>query len=634
MPPKKATTTVRRSVRVAKRALVSTQNDNIEPASTTSETQSPTEHRAANVVGGSRHVRVKSRKATELGIKRGAIGKVRTKTTTSGPTERRQLQLSEESDTEGLVDGSFDNSTNNAVASSQGREGIMTSREDEARRRRSSHERIQHGDYRSQSATAQFNDHVTMRERTASRGRESRPSASTMGPHASRWRGATESSGTNLDCIGEPATSWREADATVVMGGRLRAPSEPEVATPSAKRQVSASRWREASPAPDRTRSHHTSSWREAPTFSGVRPEQYDSDSQHQERFRAETRRRSFSAQCAFREHQAPRRVDQSIEMPRFDGTGDLELFLRRFQTLAEYFDWRGEEKLFRLKNCIRDDAQYVLMDLGNLPDVDHFIQALKSRFGTTAHAERYRTELSQLRRGTFTLEQLHLKVRSLVSKAAPGPWTALTEIYARDAFLSALGDDDLRRRIMMTCPPPETLSAAFDLALRAVAVDKEPTKSSSEHHEGRFSQSGRRYARAVVEKATSLDDRDVRDSSEMRQLKEANQNIQRELEEMRAAMTRLQGASKVSDSSYPPPQRQPPRFTGPSTQRRLPRDECRRCGGKGHWAKDCQSTVGPTAPSQPAAPSSFGNARVNNIKTKTKEGRSLHHDTIQRYGL
>jgi len=68
--------------------------------------------------------------------------------------------------------------------------------------------------------------------------------------------------------------------------------------------------------------------------------------------------------------------------------TRDLELFLRRFQTLAEYFDWRGEEKLFRLKNCIRDDAQYVLMDLGGLLDVDQFVQALKSWFGTTAHAE------------------------------------------------------------------------------------------------------------------------------------------------------------------------------------------------------------------------------------------------------
>jgi len=106
---------------------------------------------------------------------------------------------------------------------------------------------------------------------------------------------------------------------------------------------------------------------------------------------------------------------------------------------------------MFHLMNCIRDNAQYVFMDLGGLLDVDQFVQALKSRFGTTVHVERYRTELGQLRRGTLSLEQLHLKARSLVSKAAPGSWTALTEIYARDAFLSSLGDDVLRRRIMMT---------------------------------------------------------------------------------------------------------------------------------------------------------------------------------------
>jgi hypothetical protein len=64
------------------------------------------------------------------------------------------------------------------------------------------------------------------------------------------------------------------------------------------------------------------------------------------------------------------------------------------------------------------------------------------------------------------------MQVRTLVSEAAPGPWTALTEIYAHDAFLTALDDVKLRRRIMFTCPPPTTLAAAFDLALRASAFD------------------------------------------------------------------------------------------------------------------------------------------------------------------
>ena len=68
----------------------------------------------------------------------------------------------------------------------------------------------------------------------------------------------------------------------------------------------------------------------------------------------------------------------------------------------------------------------------------------MKERFGVLAHTEWYRAGLSRMRRGTMSVEQLHHKFRSFVSKAAPGPWTPLTGIYARDAFLASLDDSDL----------------------------------------------------------------------------------------------------------------------------------------------------------------------------------------------
>ena len=61
-----------------------------------------------------------------------------------------------------------------------------------------------------------------------------------------------------------------------------------------------------------------------------------------------------------------------------------------------------------------------------------------------------------------------------------PVSWERATEIYARDAFLVALDNDDLRRRIMLACPPPETLSAVFDLAVRASAADGISTTSAT----------------------------------------------------------------------------------------------------------------------------------------------------------
>jgi len=175
------------------------------------------------------------------------------------------------------------------------------------------------------------------------------------------------------------------------------------------------------------------------------------------------------------------RRVDQFVEMPRFDGTSDLELFLKRFSTLADYYRWFSFEQLFRLKNCIQGDAQYLLLDIVRLSNSQEFIDALKSRFGISNHAERYRTELSRLLRGKLTNEQLYLKVRSLVSKATPGSWSTLTDIYARDAFLTALDDEKLKWRIMLTSPPPETSVAVYDLALRAVAVENYETRCQSE---------------------------------------------------------------------------------------------------------------------------------------------------------
>ena len=140
-----------------------------------------------------------------------------------------------------------------------------------------------------------------------------------------------------------------------------------------------------------------------------------------------------------------------------------------------------------------------MLLDIVHPNNAHDFIDAIKARFGTAAHAERYRTELSRLRRGTLTIEQLFLKVHSLVSKAAPGSWSVLTEIYARDAFLTTLDEEKLKRLIMLTIPPPETLVAVYDLALRAVAVEDYVTRSQSEDRGSRHPPQNSRSKHAYV---------------------------------------------------------------------------------------------------------------------------------------
>ena len=171
------------------------------------------------------------------------------------------------------------------------------------------------------------------------------------------------------------------------------------------------------------------------------------------------SRRRSSSwdnsERSSYRRQRDPvKPIDGSIVIPKFDGTGDLDLFLKRFQAIADYCNWNDRDTLFRLEQSIQDSAQYVLMDAPTARTVEEFIGTLRSRFGFVANAEQYRAELSHLRRGSMSVHALNLEVRRLVNKAFPGSWSTSTEVYARDAFLRALDNDELRTRILMSMPP------------------------------------------------------------------------------------------------------------------------------------------------------------------------------------
>jgi hypothetical protein len=225
-----------------------------------------------------------------------------------------------------------------------------------------------------------------------------------------------------------------------------------------------------------------------------------------------------------------PRPVENSIAVPQYDGTGDLELFIKRFFSVSSYYRWTEGEQLFRLEHCLTDDAQYVLVDAPATNNIEEFVQILRSRFGLVTNAEQHRSELSRLRRGSKSIQELYLVVRRLVNKAFPGEWTMLTEIYARDAFLNALDDSDLRRRIIMSVPPPETLAGAYDLAVRALAVEE---SSGNQHfistHENHRSRQEHLHARAL--KGTDSD------LEKEKKQQEKLVNLRKQVHELQAAL-------------------------------------------------------------------------------------------------
>jgi len=59
-----------------------------------------------------------------------------------------------------------------------------------------------------------------------------------------------------------------------------------------------------------------------------------------------------------------------------------------------------------------------------------------------------------------------------------------------------------------------------------------------------------------------------------VRLLKVANQQLHREMEDLRTTITRLQGTSAASEGGYTPPQRQSFYLIGTTAQKRLRRDK------------------------------------------------------------
>ena len=78
---------------------------------------------------------------------------------------------------------------------------------------------------------------------------------------------------------------------------------------------------------------------------------------------------------------------------------------LQRFGTRTRYYNaWPEDEQLFRFKQCIQGDAQYMLIDTVLTSSVSEFVAILRDRVGTAAQAERYHVELARLRRGHLTI--------------------------------------------------------------------------------------------------------------------------------------------------------------------------------------------------------------------------------------
>src|SRR5271155_5265100 len=161
----------------------------------------------------------------------------------------------------------------------------------------------------------------------------------------------------------------------------------------------------------------------------------------------------------------APVPVDQSthasgstvrfatIMLEKFDGSGSWESFKVKFQSLAELGNWTEQEQKIRLINALDGPAVQVIWGVDKSTTVPQLLDRLTRQFGTADQNLRFRADLKNLKRGSRTLQQLHLEVCRLLALAYPRDSGSIFVATAIDAFCEALEDATLRCKILEAAP-------------------------------------------------------------------------------------------------------------------------------------------------------------------------------------
>ena len=152
---------------------------------------------------------------------------------------------------------------------------------------------------------------------------------------------------------------------------------------------------------------------------------------------------------------------------PKYDGKSIWETFRAQFEIVAELNEWTSTEMAAFLATSLEGSAANVIasMEPSKRRDYSALVDALETRFGTAVQKELNRVKLRSIRRlKGESLAAVADEVERLARLAYNDAPATTQDNHAKEQFVDAITDDDLRVRVLQT--RPGTLQDALRYAL------------------------------------------------------------------------------------------------------------------------------------------------------------------------
>jgi hypothetical protein len=297
--------------------------------------------------------------------------------------------------------------------------------------------------------------------------------------------------------------------------------------------------------------------------------------------------------------HRSSRSRAGALTLPSFSGTGDsLAVHLARWRNCSAFYGWDEVARVCHLKGSLSGVAANLLWQLPEPCSEAEILQLLQARFGDEGRLETYRSQLrTRRRRKGESLQSLYLDVSRLVSLAYPSEGGKYMGVCARDAFLAALNDDEIRFRVLDR--GAENLEQAYEIATKYESLLG-----------GRYARDGDALDQQRVRHVEKHSSAEAWQGELVRQMQGLEAAFKSEVSRMESAWgQRLQSLERACASRSdgkgsavgPPPSAA--NFRGDSRPFRTARRgmasqqrSCFQCGGFGHFRRDCPQLSAPTS--------------------------------------